>query len=161
MAKEPMLEWRGIPLFSIRGDRKPFEYWRALREHPRHVSLYSHEAVPGGFALAIHIESPEDRTLNLANPMKAMLDGIICAFHRMPSSVEPEKRIDVANRLGYRWSGLLKPHSLFWEKQNIVKPTATTVFWNHRITGVNKRIFQLLGSLNGPSMAECLRCEGF
>lgn len=126
----PVLEWKDIPLFSIRGEHKPFEYWQVLRNHPSSFVRYRDDNVFGNFAFDISIHMPETTCLNLANPMKALLDGVICAFHRMPSSVAAESLGEVATRLGCSLDELTgAPFPLLGEEE-YVKSYRNSVIWN-------------------------------
>ncbi|GEM_PF-6671692 len=100
-AREPLIAWRDIPFFRLRGDHKPYEYWRTMQAHRSHFHISSSASLPhtGCFGLAIHINSPEDALMNLATPLKSMLDGIICAFHQMPPTA-PDELAVLAQRLG-------------------------------------------------------------
>ena len=96
---KPVLSWDKIELFPLRGVHKPFEYWKLLREHINEVIVFDNNDIKGLFGLNIHIYEPEKRFITLANPMKALLDGVICAFHRLPQTVDKEALEKVSFRL--------------------------------------------------------------
>lgn len=75
----PLLaEWNGVPL-----DRREAstlkKYWKALHSSEDQVTAFSRQQPPNCFALQIELHLP--RPVKLANTIKPLIDGVVCAFH--------------------------------------------------------------------------------
>ncbi|MDL2257962.1 hypothetical protein LJC42_02240 [Eubacteriales bacterium OttesenSCG-928-K08] len=126
----PVLSWEKMELFSLRGEHKPFDYWKLLREHIDEVVVHQDKAMKGQFGIELHIYEPNVKTINLANPMKALLDGIICAFHKMPMEVDEELIAIVSHRLNISDQTLLYNSKAVLGEEVFVKPYRNNVIWN-------------------------------
>lgn len=74
-------EWSDIIIDKPSTTKKPLDYWIALKSSDNirmNTSLYADE-----FGLYIEIYKPEQEKINVVNCQKALLDGIISAFHKM------------------------------------------------------------------------------
>lgn len=124
------VSWRQVPIASLRGSHQPYEYWLALRQNLSAICAADQGDILGDFGLEIEIDSPEQQPLNLANPMKALLDGVICAFHRMPDLHDSEKLSLAAARLGCPMEMLLDKRLTFLGEVSFIRPYRNHVFWN-------------------------------
>jgi len=95
---EPLLSWGKIALPSLSGE--VLDYWKLMREHIGEVEVFEDKDYCGCFGIDIHICESGTKTENLVARMKKLLDGLICAFHRMPDDVNVEMLAAVASRFG-------------------------------------------------------------
>lgn len=75
-----MAAWRDVPLNRHEANA-PAKYWKALRSARDQVTVPDNAGPPisGCFALKIELYLPVQ--IKLANTIKPLLDGVICAFH--------------------------------------------------------------------------------
>lgn len=75
-----MATWNDVPL-NPREAGSPAKYWKALRGAGERVTAfeYAESPIASGFALKIQLHLPAQA--KLANMIKPLLDGVVCAFH--------------------------------------------------------------------------------
>ena len=98
---DPLVYWNRLPVFSLRGEHKPLDYWSWMHKNTQSIVViepYS-SIHNNGFGIDIDIESPQAGPMNIYTPMKAMLDGIICAFHHMAKNKNSNELQILADRL--------------------------------------------------------------
>ena len=93
-----LLSWDKIALPSLSGD--VLDYWKLMREHINEVEVFEDKDYSGRFGIDIHIYEARTKPKNLAGLVKKLLDGLICAFHRMPSDVDAGVLAAASSRLG-------------------------------------------------------------
>lgn len=83
----PLANWRDVPLNRQEADT-PAKYWKALRGERDRVTAFARaeSSVSDGFALRIDLRLPD--RIRLANRIKPLLDGVICAFHGENAQVQ-------------------------------------------------------------------------
>ena len=139
----PLLSWEKMELFPLRGEHKPFEYWKLLRERIDEIEVFHKDDCVGPFGIELHFYEPELNAINLANPMKTLLDGIICAFHRMPNDIDENFLSNVCARLGLPKEKILCEDKTILGAEIFVKPYRENVVWNpqdDRCLSVSMRI---------------------
>ena len=62
--------------------------------------------------------------------MKALLDGVICAFHRMPVSVDENLLTEVSARLNLPVEQFLHKEKTIFGEEVFVKPYQNNIIWN-------------------------------
>ncbi len=75
-----MAKWNGVPLSGHEAN-SPAKYWKAIRRSRDKVTAfeYAESPISSCFALKVHLYFPAQ--VKLANTVKPLLDGVICAFH--------------------------------------------------------------------------------
>jgi len=140
---KPLLSWERLPLFSLRGEHKPFDFWKLLREKIDEVTVSENQDYTGQFSIELNFYETDVKPINLANPMKPLLDGIICAFHKMPNDIDTKILSDVSKRLSLPVERLLCREKTLLGEEVYVKPYRNYVFWNpqdNRCSAVNMSI---------------------
>jgi hypothetical protein len=125
-----LLKWDKVDLFSMRGERKPFDYWKLMRERQNEIKVLHDEDFKGRFGMELHFFESDISAINLANPMKALLDGIICAFHRMPKGIDRNMLTEVSARLNLPVEQFLYTSKTILGEETFVRPYRKNVFWN-------------------------------
>lgn len=75
-----MAEWRGVPL-DCHEPNRPEKYWKALRRAGDSVTAFDYTESPAANSFALKIALDLPKQVKLANTIKPLLDGVICAFH--------------------------------------------------------------------------------
>jgi len=75
-----MAKWVDVPLNCHEAD-SPAKYWKAIRRAKDRVTVYDYAESPIASFFALKIELYLPIQVKLANTIKPLLDGIICAFH--------------------------------------------------------------------------------
>ena len=117
-------------LFPLADTRKPFDYWRHLRKNIDEVEIIQNKELSGNFGIELHFYEPETNTINLVAPMKALLDGVICAFHRMPISIDKSIIEEVGTRLKMSPDNLLYSNKAILGEEFYVRPYRNGIKWN-------------------------------
>lgn len=75
-----MARWTDVPLDPHEAGTVA-KYWKALRRAKNRVTVFDHagSSISSCFALKIELYLP--RKVKLANTIKPLIDGIVCAFH--------------------------------------------------------------------------------
>jgi hypothetical protein len=71
-----------------------------MRERINEITVFEDKDYSGCFGIDIHIYESGTKPKNLAGLVKKLLDGLICAFHRMPNDVDAEVLSAASSRLG-------------------------------------------------------------
>lgn len=127
----PLVRWDGLPIFSIRGVHKPLDYWRWMHEHSESAHVMN-AYFPGhqtGYGIEIHIDTPETSQMNAYTSAKAMLDGIICAFHCMPDGKDSHELETIAKQLNVQVSYLTDKSIAVLGERNFVS-RSSRITWN-------------------------------
>lgn len=127
---KPLLSWDKIPLFSLRGEHKPFDYWKLLRTQVNKIRVIHDDDYIGKFGIDLHFYEPDNVPINFANPMKALLDGIICTYHRMPPEIDKNIITVMSNRLNVPIENFLCREKTILGEEVFVKPYRENVAWN-------------------------------
>lgn len=122
--------WSSLPLFPLRGEHSAFDYWQVIRRHLATIKCHQAADIAGDFGLDIHLESPETAVINLATVIKSLLDGVICAFHRMPEGTDSGRLRLAAERLGCPADMLLDRACTPLGQREYVRPKQNHVLWD-------------------------------
>lgn len=82
----PLVSWPCLPIFSLRGERKPLQYWQWIHDNSKYLNI-TESYLPRhskGYGLDLYIDTPVGFHISAYTPAKPMLDGVISAFHHMP-----------------------------------------------------------------------------
>lgn len=106
--------WEDVKTEGFRGERKPFDFWLPLVNHPEKVHII-HPVLQGyRFGVEIFLTVPPDEKLNLASIIKPLLDGVICAFHGADATLQKESG-NIAERLKIPKELLCQTHCVLGE----------------------------------------------
>lgn len=75
-----MAKWSNVPLNRHEAD-SPAKYWKAIRGASDRVTAFDYAESPISSYFALKIELNLPKQVKLANKIKPLLDGVICAFH--------------------------------------------------------------------------------
>lgn len=74
-------EWSNIIIDKPSTSKKPLDYWITLKKSDS-IIVYKHN-YEKEFGIYIEIYKPQKESINIVNIQKALLDGIISAFHKV------------------------------------------------------------------------------
>jgi hypothetical protein len=74
-------EWSNVAIDKPSTSKKPLDYWIALKKSDS-VTINKSD-YEGEFGIYIEILKPEKEEVNIVNIQKALLDGVISAFHKV------------------------------------------------------------------------------
>lgn len=75
-----MAEWTEVPLDCREADT-PAKYWKAIRRARDRVTVFDDAESPMTSCFALKIALFLPREVKLANTIKSLIDGVVCAFH--------------------------------------------------------------------------------
>lgn len=75
-----MAEWTDVPLDRHEADT-PAKYWKAVRSARDKVTAFDYGESPLSSCFALRIELFLPQKVRLANMVKPLIDGVVCAFH--------------------------------------------------------------------------------
>ena len=128
---DPLVYWNRLPVFSLRGEHKPLDYWSWMHKNTQSIVVIEpYSSIHNyGFGIDIDIESPQTGPMNIYTPMKAMLDGIICAFHYMAKNKNSNELQILADRLNCDTSQLTDQSMAVLGERNFVS-LSSRITWN-------------------------------
>lgn len=131
MRGRPLAEWRSMTLRTFSSSLKPATFWMALKSTEPKTSGPTEDGV---FGLALAVEAPMGLGSSLGLVTKALLDGVISAFHQHDGSNPQELGARLGHFLGETSSSVMR-----WLEDDtlnvlgvrpIVRPYRTGLQWN-------------------------------
>lgn len=123
---DKICEWSKIPLENINSSVKPLDYYLAIKNHMNAVEIYK-DGSSDAWGLKIKLYLPRKAKIkNVSCIMKAMIDGVICAFHT-PDQLDAE---EICVRLKIDKKVLLSAEKTCLGERCFVSPYLESVKWN-------------------------------
>lgn len=85
------VEWTEIPIRPLYGGQRAFGFFEALRSNPESFFKPTLKEITGNFGIDIKIKSPDTKLISIDKIMKPMLDGVVSAFHKLPTDISIDK----------------------------------------------------------------------
>lgn len=126
--EEPLLAaWEALPIFPVTTDRKPFDYWRWVKENLSSFRIAEGE-YQGPFSIRLVLDTPKAGVLNTTSVVKCLLDGIICAFH---GAADTMSLSDWCRRLDCPADWLENTQTALLGKREYIRPyRGSSLIWN-------------------------------